>query len=89
MNPESVDEIFAETVGLDTEYSSQEKMDKSLEAKKLVKTTDGLGFETKMVTSKQKQQKEAEAGVVKRYTVLDILKNPALRANTFILWYTW
>jgi len=26
---------------------------------------------------------------VEKYTVLDILRNPALRVNTLILWYTW
>ncbi|KAL4227595.1 hypothetical protein ACF0H5_013038 [Mactra antiquata] len=26
---------------------------------------------------------------VEKYTVIDILKNPSLRINTFILWYSW
>jgi hypothetical protein len=26
---------------------------------------------------------------VEKYTVVDILKNPALRVNTIILWYSW
>jgi hypothetical protein len=25
----------------------------------------------------------------KKYNALDILRNPALRVNTFILWYAW
>ncbi|WAQ99862.1 ORCT-like protein [Mya arenaria] len=32
---------------------------------------------------------EKEVRGVEKYTVIDILRNPALRANTLILWYTW
>ncbi|XP_052792947.1 organic cation transporter protein-like [Mya arenaria] len=34
-------------------------------------------------------ENENEVAGVEKYTVIDILRNPALRANTLILWYSW
>lgn len=42
-------------------------------------------------TTSDEVEKKVNKGVniVEKYTIIDILKNPTLRINTFILWYTW
>ncbi|XP_053406151.1 organic cation transporter protein-like isoform X2 [Mercenaria mercenaria] len=49
--------------------------------------------EMKILTNGSMNHDEMESDMtiqtVKKYTVIDILKNPSLRVNTFILWYTW
>ena len=32
---------------------------------------------------------EGDTKAVEKYTIIDILKNPELRIDTFILWYAW
>ncbi|XP_052792025.1 organic cation transporter protein-like [Mya arenaria] len=39
--------------------------------------------------NKTQMKNEKAAATVEKYTVIDILRNPALRANTLILWYSW
>ncbi|XP_060581981.1 organic cation transporter protein-like [Ruditapes philippinarum] len=38
---------------------------------------------------KTKREREKQRKAVEKYNVIDILKNPKLRLNTIILWYSW
>ena len=41
------------------------------------------------INTESKTAAQPMTGAVKKYTVIDILKNPKLRVNTLILWYAW
>ena len=50
----------------------------------MVETTD---HETKTVAGSEDVSKSHATS--EKYTIVDILKNPELRIDTFILWYAW
>lgn len=61
------------------------------EAALKVQTMQHMGNKLEMVHVNGEMVKDSELKVqiVETYTVIDILKNPSLRIDTFILWYSW
>jgi predicted RNA-binding protein with PUA domain len=62
--------------------SGSESSDENLHDKEMKTFTNGL-------LAEEKREIDMKIQAVKKYNVIDILKNPSLRVNTFILWYTW
>lgn len=89
VSPETVDGVFEQNLG----YLGNSEI--NIDANK----TEESALDQSMVTGNTQNEKTADSLVAKRYTkdgmvvekytVLDILKNPSLRTNTLILWYTW
>lgn len=93
VNPSSVDNVFSSTVDvfteklcLEKEYISNGKLSQSHDAEEPINGGDKHSSKNGLNGEKHKTPDKKS---VQKYTVLDILKNPALRTNTFILWYTW
>ena len=77
-----VEAVLKESVHL-TETPS-ESSDDNIHEKEMTTFTNGL-----LVDEKREFPSDVKIRSVKKYNVIDILKNPSLRVNTFILWYTW
>lgn len=53
------------------------------------KDTQGQKQNCVSETTKPKLKRHLRKKTVEKYNVIDILRNPGLRVNTIILWYSW
>lgn len=89
VNPETVDGILNQNLGYlgNSEIIIDANNKEEYELDQLMVT--GNTQNEKMADSLVAKRYTKDGMVVEKYTVMDILKNPSLRMNTFILWYTW
>lgn len=65
------------------------KVDYYMVEKALNENVHFVDSETEQLKNNESEGVNADEALGKKYTMIDILKNPSLRVNTLILWYSW